>query len=212
MKAFAKKIVLAISVALVTTGSTFVISAQGITREIIETVTGGVITLYANDPLGQTLCFSDGKPGSVLQQREIRNRCSHISFNSYTKDGFTVAIQGGNLGAIVDLGKSDELARKYGYHETVAQGQGYASIHKQNEKFLVLKKGTSRDGKTFQELTGAIPLAQVSSYSQSSPVALGHIYLARVIDKYDKEFDLSVKLIVIAHTPNESVTFRWEIL
>jgi hypothetical protein len=44
-------------------------------------VAGGVTTLYTLDPLAHTLCFADGKDGSVFQENEVRNRCSDIDFN-----------------------------------------------------------------------------------------------------------------------------------
>jgi hypothetical protein len=41
---------------------------------------------------------------------------------------------------------------------------------------------------------------------------LGHIYLVRIADKKDKSTLQLVKLMVIAHRPEEAVTLRWESL
>jgi hypothetical protein len=41
---------------------------------------------------------------------------------------------------------------------------------------------------------------------------LGHIYLVRIADKKDKSTVQLVKLMVIAHRPEEAVTLRWESL
>lgn len=66
------------------------------------TPTGGLVTLYADDPLGQSLCFYDGRGGSIIQEGEIRNRCSHLNYNSYSADSFAVGVQGGERGVILD--------------------------------------------------------------------------------------------------------------
>jgi hypothetical protein len=46
----------------------------------------------------------------------------------------------------------------------------------------------------------------------TAPVKLGHIYLVRIADKKDKSTLQLVKLMVIAHRPEEAVTLRWESL
>jgi hypothetical protein len=46
----------------------------------------------------------------------------------------------------------------------------------------------------------------------TAPIKLGHIYLVRIADKKDKNFQQLVKLMVIAFRPEESVTLRWESL
>jgi hypothetical protein len=70
---------------------------------------GGMVTLYALDPLAHTFCFHDGQNGYVFQQNEIRNRCDDLEFNSYNAGNFTVGNEGGRVGNIIDLGAADEL-------------------------------------------------------------------------------------------------------
>lgn len=78
-------------------------------------------TLHALDPLSRTLCLKDGQPGGGFQNNEVRNRCSDIDFDSYNSGSFTVGIEGGRQGNIIDLGTADDLMKKYGYEETVGK-------------------------------------------------------------------------------------------
>ena len=172
-------------------------------------VAGGITTLYAIDPLARTFCFGDGREGGTFQQNEARNRCSDIDFNSYNASSFTVGVEGARLGAIVDLGSAAELQKRYGYQETVGNGQGFASLRVANGKVFVLK---DRRTNSEQELAESISLFAESKSSANSPVKVGHIYLLRLIDSYDKNFERVVKLLVVAYTPNESVTIRWQVL
>lgn len=171
-------------------------------------VTGGFSTLYALDPLAQTLCFKDGQEGLVFQSNEVRNRCSDINF-TYYPGSFTVGVEGARLGAIVDLGSVIDLKQRYGYEETVGNGQGFASLRLEDGRILVLK---DRKAQTTQELRESASLFQEGKSAASAPIKLGDIYLVRITDHYDKSFQRIVKLIVIAYTPNESVTIRWQVM
>ncbi len=84
----------------------------------------GIFTFYPFDPLAGTLCFTDGECGSVVDERRVKNRCSHLTYDRYEKDQFRAGIQGGDLGFIVDLGAAIDLKKKYSYQETVGNGQG----------------------------------------------------------------------------------------
>src|SRR5262245_10409129 len=75
----------------------------------------GIATLFARDPLTQSLCFQDGGPGNVFQNGATRNRCSDLNFNSYTANGFRVGVEGGRDGAILDLGTPEALKATYGF-------------------------------------------------------------------------------------------------
>ncbi len=180
------------------------------TNEPKSDVKTGIATLYARDPLAQSLCLADGAYGSVFQESEARNRCSDINFNGYNTDGFTVAVEGGRRGIIIDIGTPADLESKYSYSETVGKGQGFASIRRENGKFYIVR---DRRARTSQELTEAASFMQTPETSGSSTtVKLGHVYLMRLVDRFDKDFALFAKLIVIANIPNESVTFRWQIM
>lgn len=174
-------------------------------------VKGGIATLYALDPLARTLCFDDGKDGQVFQADEVRNRCSHIDFNNYNEGALTVGIQGGQNGMIVDLGTSDELQRQYGYEETVGKGNGFASLQARASSILIAK---DRKSKTLQEVKEAAVLFQSPAPGKGSKdnalIASGHIYLARLFDRNNQAPTILLKILVLAYTPGESVTFRWE--
>lgn len=109
----------------------------------------------------------------------------------------------------MDLGSAAELQKRYGYSETVGAGQGFASLRSENGKVFILK---DRQTHTEQEMSEAALLSIQSKPSASSPVKLGHIYLIRIVDRNDKSFERIVKILVLAYTPNESVTIRWQVL
>lgn len=180
----------------------------------VSDVKTGIVTLFARDPLAKTFCFEAGEFGSIFQKNEVRNRCSDINFNGFrTKndpDIFSVAIEGARKGAIVDLGTPEDLQAKYGYLETVGGGQGFASLEINGQKVFVLKELRTH---TTQELLESEALFQSPMMPTASlPVKLGHIYIMRMADRNDKEFELFVKLLVIAHDPLESVTIRWQVM
>jgi hypothetical protein len=192
------------------------LSAQEGNRTIIERppvpeskVRGDVITLYALDPLARTFCFRDGKDGMIFQSNEVRNRCSDIDFNNYYEGNFTVGIEGARLGVIVDLGSAQDLKQRYGYEATVGNGEGFASLRLEEGRLVILK---DRRAQTVQELRESASIFQEGASGATAPIKLGHIYLARITDRHEKAIQTLVKLIVIAYTPNESVTIRWQIL
>ena len=170
-------------------------------------VTGGVITLYAADPIGQSLCFKDNAYGLVIQENQVRNRCSDINFNGYLKNGLSTGVEGSRQGKIVDLGTADELKKKYGYEETVGQGQGFASITVMDGRPSILK---DRRAGTLQDLDEATTLLDTPANSASAPIKLNHIYLVRVSDSSDKFYEQLAKIVVLSFVPDQSVTIRWE--
>ena len=171
---------------------------------------GGMVTLYALDPLAHTFCFHDGQNGYVFQQNEIRNRCDDLEFNSYNAGSFTVGNEGGRVGNIIDLGAADELQRQYGYDESsLTRGQGFASLRVENGKLVILK---NRRPQTTQELKESNKLFEKGMSLATAPIKLGHIYLVRLTDAHDKSFQALIKMVVIAYTTNESVTIRWQAL
>lgn len=178
-------------------------------KQVEPKVKGGVITLYALDPLTQSFCFRDAGAGLTFQQHEVRNRCSDINFNSYSAEHFAVGIEGGRLGAIVDLGTAEDLRKEYGYEETVGSGQGFASVHLENGKVVILK---DRRARVMQDLQESTRLFGPPASAATAPVKVGHVYLARITDRSDSSFQVLVKLLVIGYVPGESVTFRWQSL
>lgn len=174
-----------------------------------EKATGGIATLYALDPLARTFCFADGLEGGVFQHNEVRNRCSDIEFKNYNGNSFSVGNEGGRIGTILDLGSSNKLEKRYGYSETVGKGQGFASLRVENNNVLILK---DRRTQSEQNLVESALLFAESEKGANASIKLGHIYLLRIVDRYDKNFERIVKLIVIAYIPNESVTTRWQLM
>ena len=172
--------------------------------------TTGVATMFARDPLTQSLCFKDGGPGHVFQEGQKRNRCSDLNFHSYSANAFQVGIEGGRDGVILDLGSPAELKAKYGFSETIGDGQGFASIDIRNGKALILKNQKTGE---LQELAQSAELFKVSTTrNEAAEVKLGHVYLIRITDERDKSFEKFAKILVLAHAPNESVTVRWYLM
>ena len=171
---------------------------------------GGMVTLYALDPLAHTFCFHDGQTGYVFYEHEIRNRCDDLEFNSYNVGSFTVGNEGGRVGNIIDLGAAEELQRRYGYSESIlARGEGFASLRVESGKLVILKNERPQ---TSQELKESDKLFEKGVSLAAAPIKLGHIYLVRLTDAHDKSFQALIKMVVIAYTTNESVTIRWQAL
>ena len=178
---------------------------------------GGVVTLYPRDALAASLCFTDGKDGLIIEQGEVRNRCSHLRIENRTletlgsQEYLSVGVQGGQYGILMDLGEESQLTRKYGY--LTLPGLAFTSIHLNDGKILILK---NRERKEFEELKEAMPFLQPTTNQMKPdstlPIAVGHIYLARIIDRNDKSFNLWVKILILAHTPGQTVTMRWHLL
>jgi hypothetical protein len=168
---------------------------------------GGIFTMYSIDPLARTLCFSDGKEGMVFTNTTWVNRCSDLSFAG---NNLVAGVEADRPGAIVDLGTADELSARVGFEDAQGGGTGFASIHLQGDKVMVLKQDLGKQ--EFQPLQEASKLFTEVGSPVAAPIKLGHIYLVRIADKKDKGTLQIVKLMVIAYRPEESVTLRWESL
>ncbi|HEV8188715.1 MAG TPA: hypothetical protein VGP83_13250 [Pyrinomonadaceae bacterium] len=173
------------------------------------TTASTITTLYANDPIAHSLCLADGREGGVFQNGEPRNRCSHIEFDAYKTGSLSVGIEGGEIGRIIDLGTDDELSKQYGYQLTVGKGQGFASIEFRDGKLVIMK---DRLAGTRQALVQGQQLFETGQTVASAEARAGHIYLARITDTHNADFQILVKLLVLSSRPGDSVTFRWELL
>ena len=162
-------------------------------------------TLYRLDPLRSVISLATGENGHEIQDFYVANRGSDIDFGNYGADALTVAIEESRLGSIVDLGTADDLARRYGYKESVGGGQGFASLHLDSGRLVV----TTAARGTFQALQEGKLLSQRVASNTAAPAVLGHIYLVRIIDPRDHAFERIAKILVVAHVPNESVSIRW---
>ena len=87
-----------------------------------------LVTLYKLDPISKTFSFRDGKYGGLFQDHMAKNRQSYIDFGNYHKGEFTVGIEGGTKGVIMDLRHTYDLGQRHGFPETVGGGQGFSSI------------------------------------------------------------------------------------
>jgi hypothetical protein len=172
---------------------------------------GGIFTLYLYDPLARTLCFSDGKEGMTFGNTDWGNRCSDLGFNLASGGSLVSGLENDRLAAIVDLGTPGELRSRYAYEDANGGGTGFASLHLQGDKIMVLKQdlGTRKE---FQPLQETSKLLTDVGPQATAPIKLGHIYLVRIADKKDKSTILLVKLMVIGFRPEEAVTLRWESL
>jgi hypothetical protein len=171
---------------------------------------GGIFTLYVLDPLARTMCFSDGKEGFGFINNEWRNRCSDLSYILASNGSLASGIEVNRVAAIVDLGPPDELRRRYGFEDARGGATGFASLHLNGDKIMILKQDLGKP--EYQPLQEGLKLFTEVAPSATAPIKLGHIYLVRIADKKDTSFQQLVKLIVIAYRPEESVTLRWELL
>ena len=170
---------------------------------------GGIFTIYLVDPLSRTLCFADGKEGMAFTNTDWGNRCSDLTFNLAAGGSLVSGIEVNRVAAIVDLGTADDLRNRYGFEDAQGGGTGFASLHLQGDKIMVLKQDLSKQ--EFQPLQEGSKLFTDVGSNATALIRLGHIYLVRIADKNRNTLQL-VKLMVIAHRPEESVTLRWESL
>ena len=171
---------------------------------------GGIFTMYVHDPLARTMCFSDGKEGFAFVNNDYRNRCSDLSYILANNGSLASGVEVNRVAAIVDLGTPDELRQRYDFEDAQGGGTGFASLHLNGDKIMILKQDLSKP--EYQPLQEGPKLFTELAPSASAPIKLGHIYLVRIADKKDTSFQQLVKLMVIAFRPEESVTLRWELL
>ena len=171
---------------------------------------GGIFTMYVRDPLARTMCFSDGKEGFAFVSNDWRNRCSDLSYILASNGSLVSGIEVNRVAAIVDLGPPDELRQRYGFEDATGGGIGFASLHLNGDKIMILKQDLSKP--EYQPLQEGPKLFTEVTPSAIAPIKLGHIYLVRIADKKDTSFQQFVKLMVIGYRPEESVTLRWELL
>ena len=170
----------------------------------------GIFTLYVLDPLARTMCFGDGKEGFAFVNNDWRNRCSDLGYILASNGSLVSGIEVNRVAAIVDLGTPDELRQRYGFEEAQGGATGFASLHLNGNKIMILKQDLSSP--EYQPLQEGPKLFTEVAPSANAPIKLGHIYLVRIADKKDSSFQQLVKLMVIAYRPEEAVTLRWELL
>jgi len=202
-------------VVFVAFGSHQVLRAQAPTapdekRAVQPKKRGGIFTMYVHDPLARTMCFSDGKEGFAFIDNDWRNRCSDLSYILASGGSLASGVEVNRVAAIVDLGTPDDLRQRYGFEEANGGATGFASLHLAGDKVMVLKQDIQKP--EYQPLQEGPKLFTEVAPSATAPIKLGHIYLVRIADKKDTNFQQFVKLMVIAYRPEEAVTLRWELL
>jgi len=167
------------------------------------------VTLYAHDFLRRTVSLATGEYGMAIEGHRVVNIDSELDFGNYYPDQMLAGVQGAQVGEMFDLGTGAELAQRYGYQETVGGGQGFASIHFENGQLVILADYAAQ---TFQPFTEGIRFRNAVPPTSSRPIdaQTGHLYLARITDSTDPQFERFVKLIVTAHTPDEQVSVAWQ--
>jgi hypothetical protein len=210
-----KRFFLTVLVVFIAIGSHQALRAQAPTapdekRAVQPKKRGGIFTMYVHDPLARTMCFSDGKEGFAFVDNDWRNRCSDLSYILASGGSLASGVEVNRVAAIVDLGTPDDLRQRYGFEEAPEGATGFASLHLAGNKIMVLKQDIQKP--EYQPLKEGSKLFTEVAPSANVPIKLGHIYLVRIADKNDTSFQQLVKLMVIAHRPEESVTLRWELL
>jgi hypothetical protein len=181
---------------------------QAVPADAGATVTGGLATLRPLDGETCSLSLLTGAPGGVVQDHELRNRASHLEFGRYNPGEFTVGIQGGESGRIVDLGTAEELRQRFEYTDTLPGRQGSSSLHLRDGRFAI--RGRTGDGEPFQACPDADRVLAEAAVPHHAPVALDHVYVLRITDRHDPQFELVARLHVVGLEPGQSVTLRWE--
>lgn len=169
---------------------------------------GGLVTLYARDPIGHVLCLHDGDWGGRFLDGLVKNRCSDLDYSGYTKDQLSAGIERDRFAVLLDIGSGEELQRRYGYEETVGGGQGFASIERDGKRLLILDNLLRNTRQALREgdalFGGTVAIAH-------APVQDGHIYLLRTVDRARPGSPEAVyKLMVVASQPGEWVALRWQ--
>lgn len=173
-----------------------------------EEAPGSIATLYVLDPLANSFCFHDGKEGLLFRNHRVTRRCSDVSFS--TDGRLMTGIEPDRIGSIVDLGTDEELRARYPVADIGDGRVGFASLRFHEGKLVVAVVKEDRPQERAEPLKEAQALFSTLAPSASALIALGHIYVLRVVDTKERNRQLIVKFMVIAYTPKESVTLRWQ--
>lgn len=167
-----------------------------------------LVTLFRYDPLRSSISLTTGEEGRVFVDDYARQRGGDLDFGNFNADALTIGLESGRRGVLVDLGSTSDLARRFGYVEPTSGGQGYASIHYVGGRLMITR---AVEG-TFQPIPEGPSLLTGPTEAATARAAVGHVYLLRLVDAREPAFERIAKLLVVAHTPNESVTLRYDLL
>lgn len=156
----------------------------------------GFVRLLAEDPLRHTYDFLRADYGAVIQDGEVKNAGSHLDFGGYHADELTVGIQGGEVGAIVDLGTDDDIAAALGIEQTVGGGQGFSHLDLGGDGFNI----------SSADVVLSAPETWVEDVDHAT-VVLNHVYVARVVG--GEGLDMIVKLLVVEAQTSTVTSLEW---
>ncbi len=163
-----------------------------------DTLGSGEVKLVASDPLRHTFDFVHGRYGTTIQNGQVVNVDSHIDYSALMPNEFSVGVQGGDVGIIVDLGPDATVAARLGVTETVGSGQGYAA--------LTLESGRFNDPDAAPVLDTPASQLSMDATGHVRPFR-GHVYALRVVG--GDASDLVVKLLVVSVADGQNVDFDW---
>jgi hypothetical protein len=158
-----------------------------------------------------SVSLATGSFGTGLQGLQVVNFDSELGFGALYEDQLTAGIQGGQVGALLDLGSTAELAAGLGYSETVGGGQGFASLHFEQGQLLILDDFATQTYQPFPRGQAFFD-APAPQFSQPIGPEVDHLYLVRLLDQNDPNFERLAKLYVVEHVPGERVTIVWQTL
>jgi hypothetical protein len=168
-------------------------------------------TLYQRHFGQNSVSLATGEFGTLLQGLQVFNVDSELGFGALNGNQLTAGVQGSQVGALLDLGSTAELAAGYGYSETVGGGQGFASLHFEQGQLQILEDYASQTHQPFPRGQAFFD-APAPDFSQPVTPEADHLYLVRVLDKLDPSFERLAKLYVVEHVPSERITIVWQTL
>lgn len=154
------------------------------------------VTLFSRDELLCAYSIRSHDVGMVLADGKLANRATDVMFDRYGRDVLAIAVEGGAMGAIVDLGEApikdtDQTAFWY--------------LKREGEKVTCTATlTTEREPTDFSNV--------VLRSNATVPAILGHTYVMKCTYSDPKTPVLYAAIKVIDMTPRQSATIRWRIL
>lgn len=171
---------------------------------------GGLSHMFLHDPERLSLSLITGEPGGILENYGSFNRDSHIRYYSLEGQDFQVGVQGGQDGAILDLGSVEDMMAAYDYRETVGGGTGYASLRWDEGELWIT--GPEGDPDALQRVDGQEQLYNEERDADRAEIQLGHVYVVRIWDRREPDFQIVSKFKVVDHVPGVRTSLRWELI
>lgn len=149
-----------------------------------------LIARSATHPAASTLCLLDGQHGMVEQDGRVLNRNSHVDFEHYAPGCFSVGIQGGDQGQVIDLGDGKDLEATVNGPplETLRWRDG--SVVAEGDELLVpnpvgAPEAFHKVRRWLSTVLSAPALAPNVGAMASAQIKPGHVYFVRIAAKRD---------------------------